>query len=262
MLLNPALRIVFSLDPYFPEYARARFFHGRKVCTLPDPVSYPQTSSVSNKPMPGYIENIPGNRKIFLLFGGLERRKGIFELLLALDYLDDNILGKIAIVFAGRAGLDIREELHRKCKDASSRFKLVWVHLEDRFVPEDELISAVQCSDAILLPYQRFTGSSGPLLWAAGAGKPIITQDYGLMGALTKQYGLGLTVDTGNPRKIAEAIENFAKNDAATFCTPTRMALFVKGKTKDAFASEVLRKITLQQKSGNVRKADARIGSL
>ncbi len=52
--------------------------------------------------------------------------------------------------------------------------------------------------DVVLIPYQRHVGSSGLLIWAASAGKPVITQDFGLIGALTRAYKLGQTVDTKN----------------------------------------------------------------
>ena len=48
---------------------------------------------------------------------------------------------------------------------------------------------------------------SGILNLAAAKQKPVISSDYGLMGELVGQYGLGVTVDSTDPQKIAGGIE-------------------------------------------------------
>jgi hypothetical protein len=46
-----------------------------------------------------------------------------------------------------------------------------------------------------MVPYQRHVGSSGVLIRAAQAGRPVIASDYGLVGAWTRKNQLGAAVN-------------------------------------------------------------------
>jgi glycosyltransferase involved in cell wall biosynthesis len=83
-------------------------------------------------------------------------------------------------------------------------------------------------------------GSSGVLGWAAEARKPVIAQDYGLVGALVRDYGLGLTVDTTDPARITEAMSQLLQPgqlEAAT--AAARWDAFLDGRRPQAFAATV-----------------------
>jgi glycosyltransferase involved in cell wall biosynthesis len=243
MLSNSCLRVIFSLDPYFQRYALTHLPHGRKICELPDPSLFPVEKSISKKALPAHFQSIPNSRKIFLIFGMLDKRKGIFKVLEAMNYLDDITLKKIAIIFAGRLAHSIREEFYQIFEETSYRIKALHLQLEDRYIPEEELIQTIRASDVILAPYQRFTGSSGILLWAAGANKPIITQDHGVIGALTKKYKLGLSIDTTDPKEVANALTSIIESDLIDVGDKSKMNNFVANKSSKTFAYTILRKI-------------------
>ena len=166
----------------------------------------------------------PG-RKIFVLFGYMQKRKGILQLLYSFKYLDKSIISQVVFYIAGKIDEKIKKEviqIENGIREIHDNIKLnIW----DRYEKDKELVSLITSSDCILAPYQYFTGSSGVILWAAGAGKPIITQDYGLMRRWTYENKLGITTDTANPRKIAEAITKFLK--------PTNEKLYDMGKMRE-----------------------------
>jgi glycosyltransferase involved in cell wall biosynthesis len=229
MLRNRALRKVLSLDPYFPSHAIRVFARGDKVEPLADPAF----------PLPAGRDDNDGpreDRTSFLLFGALAARKGILVLLAALREMDAGAACGAAVVIAGRVDPAIRASV----EDAVARLRrdqpALHLTFDDRRLPSDELAGLVRRCDVVLAPYQRFVGSSGVLLWAANARKPVITQSYGLVGKLCRENGLGLAVDTSKPRMLADAIEaavaGIAGNSGAQ-----GMANFVANRTPRHFAA-------------------------
>jgi len=231
MLVNPALDRVLSLDPYFATYARRRYRGGRKVAALPDPVSRPRVV-----PAP---QETPSNRVHLLMFGALTARKGVMQLLAALERISDAVAARLAVVVAGR----VEPALERPFAEAAKRLRDrpdLHFHAEPRWLDADEIAALVAWSDAVLAPYQRFVGSSGVMMWAAGAGKPLVTQDFGLLGRLVVDHRLGLAVDCTDPGKLAGAIESLVDHGAAPFFDPARAAAFARLRTPRHFAATIL----------------------
>jgi hypothetical protein len=88
----------------------------------------------------------------------------------------------------------------------------------------------------VLAPYQRFVGSSGVLLWAAGAGKPVITQDYGLIGRLVRDHELGLSADVTDPKTLAHAITDMTTRGPRAFINQSTARSFAAERTPHDFA--------------------------
>jgi glycosyltransferase involved in cell wall biosynthesis len=236
MLRNPAVKRVLSLDPFFPTYAQRHYRHGSKVVSLPDPTHPPGQAATGG--LSG--EFVPPGRVGFLLFGYLAERKGPLAVLDALLLLPPEIIARIAVLFAGKVAPQIQTrldqrlvELRRKCPD-------LWLRIDDRRLESSELASLVQKSDVVLAPYQRFVGSSGVLLWAALNGRPVLAQDYGLVGRLTREHHLGISVDSGDPSRLACEIARMVEQGPASFFDPPAAARFAKAQTPRNFASLVL----------------------
>lgn len=73
-----------------------------------------------------------------------------------------------------------------------TRIRTVDVKPLERVVPEDA---------------PRFVGSSGVLLWAARAGRPVLAQEFGLIGRLTRDHRLGTVAHSSGPVRLADEIE-------------------------------------------------------
>ncbi len=236
MLLNDAVCVVLTLDPYFPSYAADRYINGKKVRAVPDP-AHPAVNGTSEEAH--LAELPPRERMVFLLFGYLTERKGVLALLHALRELPADIGARVAIVLAGKIEPALRAEVADLCRRITIEQPELWLHLEDRRVSGGELDALVRRSDVVLAPYQRFVGSSGVLLWAARLGKPILTQEFGLLGRLVKDYQLGLAADCGNPAALAAAIRMFVLNGAQAFINRPAATDFANSRTPQRFAEMV-----------------------
>ena len=245
MLLNPSLTTVFTLDPYFTKYF-ARHIERRvvydKIAYLRDPSMFPRVGKVKKNEFE--IGNkIDNNRICFMQFGALTLRKGILQTLGAIRYVNETTLSKIAIIFAGKLESDIKRTFLKRVEQVRNAFPRVRIYVEDRYIGEDEIVALVERCDVMLLPYQRFVGSSGVLLWAIGAGKCVIVQNYGMLGKLTKDYDLGLTVDTTNAEDIARAIETVVEKGPENIGNRFSMSKLHEAHRPEVFGETVIKTI-------------------
>jgi len=239
MFRNPTLKAVLSLDPLFPDYAHRHFAGGSKVRGVPDPIV--------EAPSPGAAIAAASTvarddaRCCFLLFGALSERKGVKVVLQALESMSTEQRARIRLLLAGRLDDDCRAAV------AATRTRLTQsggnageLEVLDRFLPTDELAALVQRSDVVMAPYQRHVGSSGALVWAARHGRPVLAQQYGLVGALVRRHGLGVAVDSSDAGRVADAMLRLSCPDArAAAYRKEGQAEFLAGRSSDEFASKV-----------------------
>lgn len=237
MLRNPALVRVLSLDPFFAAYARDHYPKGEKVQALPDPALLPAEPAGAARGVQGFV---PDGRIGFLLFGYLAERKGPLVVLDALECLPRSIGSQVAVLFAGRVDPALRERIGQRRAELAAGRPELWLRIEDRRLNEAELAALVRRSDVVLAPYQRFVGSSGVLLWAARAGRPVLAQEYGLVGRMTREHGLGLTVDSSDPRELARKIVHMVEQGPANFLDRQAAKRLVDTQTPQRFAALVL----------------------
>src|SRR3546814_228339 len=167
--------------------------------------------------------------------------KGILRLLDALLLLPPEIAARTAVVIAGKVAAEIAEDVSRRIAEVSRKRPDLWLHTKNRHLSSGEIDALVDRCDVVLAPYQRFVGSSGVLLWAASRGRPLLAQDYGLVGRLTADHGLGLTVDTTDATRLAAAMARMVQEGPARFADAARMADFVAAHTPAAFADGLFR---------------------
>ncbi|HJQ58686.1 MAG TPA: glycosyltransferase [Vineibacter sp.] len=236
MLLNRDVTTVLSLDPYFPPYAVRHYRHGAKLRFIPDP-AYPAKDDVDRaEPAPATAARRYG----LVLFGYLTERKGLLVMLDALARIRPATASQIAVTIAGRIEPALRDTVAARVRHITAVRPGLALRIDDRWLAADELDRLVRDSDIVLAPYQRFVGSSGVLLWAARAGLPLLTQDFGLLGRLVRDHGLGLTTDTTDPARLAAAIERMIADGPATFVVPRAARSFVSTRTATGFASTIM----------------------
>jgi len=236
MLSNRALQAVLSLDPYFPAYAKDHYRGGRKVLPLVDPVN---PNGDGGGPTASWLEAIPSRRMLFVLFGYLTERKGALTLLDALKALPYEEALRIGVLFAGRIAPEIAAEFDDRFRRLGEAQPLLWLGCENRRLGEAEIGQLVARADIVLAPYQRFVGSSGILLWAARAGKPVLTQNLGLIGRLVRDFHLGLVADVETASGLLAAIRRVAHDGIDAFSDPESMQRFVAERTPQRFAAAI-----------------------
>lgn len=254
MLLNPALHRVLSLDPFFPAHAAKRYAGGRKVQPLPDPAQPPIAVPMGA----GRTDAKPAAGRIgFLLFGYLTERKGPLVLLEALEKIAPSVVARIAVLLAGRVDPAIRDRIDAARRRLARQHPGLDLQVTDRRLERAELEALVVHSDVVLAPYQRFVGSSGVLLWAANAGRPVLAQEYGLVGRLTRDHGLGLAANSSDPACLAAAITQMVERGPQSFIDRAAARAFVRSRTPRHFAALVLSGGPADLATGELSKASS-----
>ena len=126
---------------------------------------------------------IPEGKKVILLFGAIDPRKGLKRLLDVLVAPDAD--PELLALIVGRQS-DAAKRLINDANVPVGRL-ITW----ERYVGAAEEWLAFQAADWIWLAYEGFYGPSGVLAQARQIGKPVIYRDEGLIGYCMKDLGNG-----------------------------------------------------------------------
>ena len=240
-LRAPHLATLFFLDPFAVSEAQ-KFPNGQRVRFLADPITLTPVAEARVQMLRREL-GIEPHRRVFLLFGEMTRRKGIFELVEALEHLNTqcraDILKRMCILFVGHTAPEMRLALQTRIENLVANSPVQLVGRFD-YVSSEDAAAYFQMSDAVLVPYPRHTGFSGVLLHATAFQKPSLASAFGLVGQLTRMHHLGLDVDVTDPAQFARALTRFVSEDLAALCDFEQMRQFAAGHTPGKFADAVL----------------------
>ncbi len=231
---HPAMAAVLSLDPTAVPALRALTPNVR-VEAAPDPVPAEPVQQTAAAVRAAY--GVEDGRRLVVLPGALDARKGALALPRALLHLDASVGRGLAVLMAGALAPEVEADVRRLCARVSAETPVQMI-LRDAFVPTDELPGVIAAADIVALPYEGHVGSSGFLLRAAAAGVPILAQEWGLMGHLTRTHRLGATADSGDPAAVARALERLLAGTAGFDADAARA--FVAPNTAEAFGDALL----------------------
>ncbi|MGD2071107.1 MAG: glycosyltransferase, partial [Gemmatimonadota bacterium] len=245
LLRSPVLTRVFVLNDRATVRTLNRLARRRPFRYLVDPVP----------PVPDGLEGasglretygIPPERRIALLLGSLQRRKGVLEAVEAAARLPDDVASRTALVLAGRVDEEVTSELDAALADLRRRNPGLEVVLDDRYLTGEEVAVAFRDCDVILAPYQiRHDASSGVLSHAALHRKPVIVPSHDLIARLTREYALGIPTDVRDPEALARSLGR-ALSDPDRHVDPARMAAYVEERRPERFASTILDSLSVQ----------------
>jgi glycosyltransferase involved in cell wall biosynthesis len=243
LLRNRSVGSVLTIDPYFPQHACRHYRQGTKVASLPDPAYF--DAEMAMEPLQ-FLQQLRPARLTFLLFGVLTDRKGILTLLDALRSVGPKVVAEATFIVAGRVDPALTEAVYSRLARLAAERPDLSVHLEDRRLSIAEIAVLVEGADVVLAPYKRFVGSSGVLLWAARANRPLLAQDFGLVGRLVRENKLGLTADTSTPGTLAAAIDRMVQEGPASFLDRAAAQRFIADRTPENFAASVFASMALR----------------
>lgn len=208
---------------------------GTKIFTyLPDPVyDYPTREGLIIREK----YKIAAHKKIFLAFGFIDEKKNVVNLLKAMQQLTADEAKNACLLVVGKIHEAYREVLMQAFDTAKATRPELQVEFESRFVDDDEMEAYVEQSDVVSVAYINFFSSSGVIGLASRHNKPVLATKFGVVGDLTREYNLGITVDGFNPEEIKEAIRTFLKTKNAY---PERASVFVKNHSSDSFIKTLL----------------------
>lgn len=202
------------IDPCLAEYVTARQPNSR-VLYLQDPADI-NVPAVSRAQARGTLE-LDTTRPVVLLYGAVDWRKGVRELLEAQASLP--LEQQPTVVVAGRQAPDIRNWLAGEAWQQAiqqGRLKLL-----DRFISEEEESLLFCACDAVWLGYRGHLGSSGVLWQALAFERPVIACDEGLIGWFTRTNDLGAHVRVSDKVAVANALRSLpATANQASGLTP------------------------------------------
>ncbi|MBF2057334.1 MAG: glycosyltransferase [Cyanobacterium sp. T60_A2020_053] len=191
------------LDFYAVDYINQKCSN-KKAIHLADPIRIKPVNFDLLKQLKSNLK-IDSNRIVFLLFGRLFPRKGIYDVLFALESLPKEIGKKITLLLVGEIPPDQKQRLLSLTAKIGKDNEIQIIGNYGR-IPEDEVSLYFSLSDVILAVYQNHVGMSGILLQAAGARKPVISSDYGLMGEIVRKYKMGLAIDSSNQQVLVDSL--------------------------------------------------------
>jgi glycosyltransferase involved in cell wall biosynthesis len=240
VLRNPSFQTLFCLDPFAVEHINKSESKAAAVY-LPDPVQIYNDSEFQLEELRKSL-GIQADRQAFLFFGVLNKRKGIHQLLEAITLLPPPLCEKLCLLLIGPLDFNEQEIVQARLAEIS-QFLPVQIICRHKFVTDREIQPYFQIADVVLAPYQHHIGMSAILVRAAAAQKPVLSSDYGLMGEITRRYGLGLAVDSTLPSEIAEGFKRFLLEAPARLCDKVSMERFADQNKAEKFAQIIFQKL-------------------
>lgn len=239
ILRHPKLKTLFCLDPLAIKHIE-QFSSQAQILHLPDPVEINNRSNPNTEKIRMSLAIEP-DRRVFLLFGALDGRKGIYQLLDAISLLPDELCQKLCLLLVGGTNASEQAQIEAQVK-TSCQHKSVQIIERYQFVPESDVTAYFQLADIVLAPYQKHAGMSGILLQGAAAGKAILSTNYGLMGEMVRRYQLGLTVDSTSPEAITQGLSRCLLSPDTLF-DRSKMKDFVAQNSKENYTSIIFENI-------------------
>lgn len=198
------LRFVAVVDEAFDTYVRrASDIDRQKIRFVPDVghLSGAETHLDARNHL-----GIAAEDFTILVYGSLTARKGVSELLRAVQVLRDP---RIRVLVAGVQDPKIRRLFDETLINAMVQDGSIIII--DRFLTDAEEYRVFRCADAVWLGYvEGFTGSSGVLYQAGSVGVPVIASKHGLLGWLTERHRVGLTIEPTSEIEVSAAIKALA----------------------------------------------------
>jgi glycosyltransferase involved in cell wall biosynthesis len=232
LVSRPTLRHLFCLDPF--AVAPLNAWAGRELARhLPDPVPTRPVSEAEQRALRHRL-GIEAGRRIVLVFGQLDDRKGIDALLLALSRLPNEVQRTWCLLLVGPLHDSIRDGLPTQIAQVGP----VQVVQQHTFVQEPDIQPYIAVADLVAVLYRQHIGMSAVLVRAAAAGRPVLASDYGLLGKLVTTKQLGRAVNATDDTAIAEALTQFGRGEWSA--NPEEMRNFAEQNQAERFAEVIV----------------------
>jgi glycosyltransferase involved in cell wall biosynthesis len=237
---NSRLNSLYCLDSFSVKHVSQL---NRKVTVLPlaDPVDNVEIDVNKYQKLSTEL-GIDKSRDIFLLFGVLDNRKGIYPLLDAIKILSADINKKICLLLAGPIPVSEKEEIEKRISLLSQNSP-IQIIVHNTCIPSKEVSTYFELADFVLVPYQKHVGMSSVIVHAAAAQKPVLTSNYGLIGKLVQEHKLGLTFDSTSPAEIAKSIQKVFDTPNEKIANLEAMYKFALQNASQQFAKQIFQDI-------------------
>jgi glycosyltransferase involved in cell wall biosynthesis len=202
-LRNKKLKKVFVLnDKETVNTLNEKF--GERLYYLPDPVF--EIANDANIDIRVKYE-IKKESLLFLLFGYMDERKNVINLIEAYRNLPQEYKSKVTLLLIGLMSPKYDDYILELENEPGLQ-----IIKNNAFVSDAEMNAFFKTSDLILKMNVNFFASSGILGMAAKHNKPSIVSDYGVVADLTREYKLGQMADPMDVSAITKLYKSFIEN--------------------------------------------------
>ena len=157
------------------------------ISLLPDPV--PPMLDMTRKEARQRLQ-LPEDGRYIVSAGALDSRKGTDLLIRA--FRQSKRADNDRLLLAGRLAPDMRKLVDCECKEWVASNRIIAM---DRFISDEEFNFAITAADVVCTPYRRHIGSASIAIRAASAERFVLASDYGWLGHIVPQFGLGRVCD-------------------------------------------------------------------
>ena len=238
LLRISTLKALLVIDELLPDYTESRQTDGREVIRY-----VPDIGGLAP------LENLRDNRShlglrssdcVLLVYGALARGKGLDVALRAVA--DGRCPSHVSLLVVGVQDNWARQIMASgPARQLRTHSRLVEV---PRFVTEEEESECFHSADVVWVGYQGFGGSSGVLLQAAMAGRPVLACNEGLIGWRTITHKLGVVADIGNPENVISALRLLVEDVQARATFGANGSTYARRHTAKEFARNVCEAIS------------------
>ena len=225
------LDVLYSLDPFATEFISANLKTHARVRTIPDSFVQPPVPEGRIAKLRGEL-NIEPDRKVLLLLGILDRRKGPLQLLEAVRRIPEPTKRKLCLLLMGKIDREIENSVLEQV-ELLQQERLVQLIANNRYITDTLVQDYYEISDVALTTYQGHMGMSSALIRAGLAGIPVLSSEYGLMGELVHRFRLGAVVDTTNSEAFTRSLENVVNRPKTEIFDPKSALQFANSHTPE-----------------------------
>ena len=240
VLKKPELKTLFCLDSLAVKYIN-QLSSESKAVYLPDPIQIHPNLELNIEQLRANLGIDPW-RQVYLLAGGIGKRKGLDKILDSISLLNSELCHKFCLLIVG----SIEENYYQYCLNKAEQLTNslpVQIVFKNQYILESEFQQNIELSDVVLAPYQRHIGMSAILTRAAISQKPVLASDYGLMGEITRRYRLGIAINSAKASEIAEGLTKFLTQPPAIYCDPDLMKQYAEQNTPAKFKNTLFQHI-------------------
>jgi glycosyltransferase involved in cell wall biosynthesis len=170
----------------------------RRSGLMPEPVEAP--SNLDRESARAEL-GIPTPGRYIGCAGGMTCRKGIDLLIKA--FASAELAPEDRLLLAGRTDDEVRELIDGPCAELVDRERMVVL---DRYFSDTEFTTLFRAMDVVCTPYPRHVGSSGVVIRAAAARRPLLATSFGWIGSTVERFSLGRTCRVTDTTAFSEAI--------------------------------------------------------
>jgi glycosyltransferase involved in cell wall biosynthesis len=146
---------------------------------------------------------IEEQKKVLLLFGQIDHRKNVINIIEALRLFPDEIKRRISLVIAGKFSERVKGTYLEFIDKHKDEIDIVY---NDGYVTEVEREVVFHRCDLVLMPYINFFSSSGVIGHAVRHRKSVIVSSLGLLKEVVTKYDFGVAVNPQSTKSINKGI--------------------------------------------------------